>query len=263
MRLGDYQERVLNRVRAGAYVPFRWAPLELSPDLTIFVAEDALLIEDADAFILAQEDLKDAGFPPLKGEVIPFRASVTAQTAQAICDHLGVLLPTDRILDQLEQVAVIRNKPSLQPADAKKRREELLSPYMDDVASMLLHSLEVDAAAGPGLMLNPGKHWFINYLLSIRAKESAFNKGWWAEDAVYTSWRTHKKLWQTGEYDYIPGKECPHNFKHVDYSQVFQPMRGECLLRGSQTALAPLLEDPKISSILTYYQPMPWRHPWL
>jgi hypothetical protein len=244
MMLSDYQAQALQLIRERRFVEPSWQPLKLSEALTVFITGDALKLVDPD---VSEE---------------PFRVCLDARTAQAACDICGWLLLTDRLIDEVYIQAHRRVTPTIQPPDQVSRVAQGYSPNMGDVEAMLRHSRDVDdkVAGYPGLVLNVGKHWFINSLLAGRAKGAAFNKGWYDKSAPFTG-QIGERMWQTGVYDAAPGTMPPHNWYHVDYSQVFRPVHQWALLNGAWVQLAPLLEDDRYVELLTYQEAMEWRYP--
>ena len=84
------------------------------------------------------------------------RVAVTAATAQRIADALGVLLPTDRIVDLAYAQADVRLHPHIQ------------NPVTAAVSGMLAHhaAIEAERAGREGLISTIGKDWILGNEMS-------------------------------------------------------------------------------------------------
>lgn len=207
--LAEREERIVQAVRSGFYQPIEWQPMEverMGHRGKIWVARDALRI----------------GEP---GDSV--RVNVSARTAQRIADMVGASLPTTFVLDEVQRRFQASVPPQIQPPDRRTREDRGMSPWMDDLGAMRLHSAQVDQAIArlsvpPYIVCNVGKHWVITSRLA-NTRGMAANYGWYTPSAPYVS-TSGIKLWQS--------LGTRHNDRHVDYSQVLQLVRGTMEVDG-------------------------------
>jgi hypothetical protein len=227
---GQERERaILDAVRNGAQVPPKWAAIFAEKDdhaLVVYVMSDALRI----------------GTPQDS-----FRINASARTAQQIADVTGCLLPTTRLCDLIWEQAAVRIAPSIGGAGAD----------MADTARMLAHSASVERLiqGRPGLVENVGKNWVLTNKL-VGHPGRAANYGWFDTSAPYSSGPNgHGKhrLWQP--------LGLAHDLNHVDYSQTVRLVHPRCLLDGRVAAIANVLRDARLASLLSDEGPLPVRQP--
>jgi hypothetical protein len=242
--LPEREQVTLAAVRAGAFMPITWCPVDIpNVGARLWVASDALAV----------------GVP---GDYL--RVNVSARTQQLIADELGVTLPTSRIADLIHIRAQVKIPACTQPADPTDRATKMhaecaLPPYldfksvqlhpMDSAAAGCYHSARVqaqlEAALGMCLKGQPdelcstcGKHWG----LSNKCTPSvAANVGWYDTRAPSVS--------PCGLHLYQP-MSTRHNPDHDDYSQT-------------DTAIYPIVQTSDGPVLLAEIQQDPARCKWV
>ena len=167
------------------------------------------------------------------------RVDVTPTSAQQICDCLGTLLPTTKILDMTYEQKVIELPPYTSTADA----------HMADTSRMVWHSQKIDTgkAGRTGLICNVGKHWmFTNTLLQHPGKSA--NYGWYDPSAPNLSATNKYKMWQCLSW--------AHNLLHVDYSQILLVIGSEMIVDGHPVSTWEVLKDPDRCAMISYEGPL-------
>jgi len=213
----EREERIIQAVLAGLYLPLVWVELRLrsgADACSFFVLDDALRL----------------GVP---GDC--FRINVTALGQQRIADALGASLPTAELVEAAYDQG-IKLTPSPQPPDAQ----------MAFTSRMLQHSRAVDqkVAGRSGLVAgNAGKHWVLHehlHGLVVSGAQGACNFGWFK-----SSVRPYQPIQSLG---------FAHNVAHVDYSQVCWLVRSDVVLNGVPTTLDAVLSHPTLHRLASATQ---------
>ncbi len=259
---------MLDAVRRGQTLPIVWAPLDTRCNGhlgTIWVATDTLRF-----------GAPGPNADPGNWDWV--RLAVTADTAQRIADQLGVLMPTDRILDLAYAQADVRLTPHIQ------------SPVTATTAAMLEHHRQIEAerAGREGLLSTVGKDWILGpELFPPRpgvppahplGVDGAINYGWHVPTtpenlAAVAYHQGHPREPYGGPYMGQPGvilwqtKGFRHNRRHVDYSQwvprfVHPQMlvdgrweRGR-LVGGRWIPTAEVMMSPELWGLVSYEGPL-------
>jgi hypothetical protein len=180
------------------------------------VAQDALLIYSPDA--------------PDQ----PWRASVSATSAQRICDDKGWTLLTSLMVDDVHRASASAFVPIT-------RVGKTITALADPKA----YSAAVDArvAHTPGRPTSSvGKDWILDRNIT---GDTAVNYGWHDVGAPYRS-VSGLALWQS------VGRR--HNRWHIDASQVLRPAQQTCLVEADgvcrQATIAEVLQGPASGALL-------------
>lgn len=216
------ESAIIEVVRAGHYLPIEWVEVEVNrmgQTGKFWVARDAL----------ALGELGDA-----------VRVNVTAATAQRLADMLNATMPTTFLLDTVKQRFGDVVYPCIQAPDSASRVRQGLSPSMSDTLAMVTHSQRVDEAIKKKplqkVVCNVGKHWVLTNFLASKPEHTAANYGWFSVSAPYVS-ASGQRMWQT--------LGTKHNDQHVDYSQVFQPVRAMVEANGKLLSFLEVAEHPE------------------
>jgi len=211
------EEMILHAIEEGQHDPIVWTPVGVGLEEGV----EVLLNVSSDALMLDG-----------------VRVNVTMTTMQKIVDVLGHAFPTSKISDLIRQHADALIGACTQTPDAK----------MAYTSRMIQHSRAVDAklAGNSGLACTIGKDWVLSNKL-VNAPDKSANYGWHDPAAKYTS-PGGLKLWQN--------LGLAHDRWHVDYSQVVRLISRNCLLNGEPRDLMELLQDPKLSKLLSYEGPL-------
>ncbi len=221
-RGSEREAAILQAVANGHCLPIEWRPVTVERhghQARFWIAQDALRVGDEDDSV---------------------RVNVTAMTAQRLADRLGASLPTTLMLDEVARQYTVQAEPCIQPPGRDSRLKAGLSPHMDDLGAMVLHSHRVDKvvkalAKPPFVICNVGKHWVLSNRLTSKPNAAA-NYGWYSKSAPYLS-ASGMRMWQT--------LGTAHNTSHTDYSQIFQPVRNVVELDGVVLPLAEVLAHPE------------------
>lgn len=225
----EREQAILEAVRDGLALPTEWCDVPTSH------GEHAGMLR-------VGADVLRVGEP---GDFV--RVSLSARTAQRVCDLCGWTLPTTRICDLLWKAAR-KVEPALQPATGSERLLRGYSADMSDTEAMARHSEDVTRLAGPepGLFENAGKHWVLSNSLLKRAGRAA-NYGWFTATAPYFG-PGGLPMWQTlGLF---------HNLDHVDYSQTLRPVTEYMLVDGEKRPVREVASDPELWRLVSHEGPL-------
>jgi hypothetical protein len=195
----------LAAVRAGQHAPLEWAPLVLSPLITIEVTCDALMVDG-------------------------IRRATTPQTAQHLCDELGCALWTPLISDRAWKAAEVRILPQTQPikyqgahacSDCGQRTdspwercldcgERWHSAMVESAVSAALRSRQVAPLDRSPLVAPTGKQWVLDASMFAPGGPDCLLYGWQKSDG---------KPWQN------LSSAHPLATAHVDYSMLWRAWR--------------------------------------
>lgn len=225
----ERSERILAAVKAGRY-EHSWCPLELSDGqgtLRLMVSCDALKVDGV-------------------------RVNVDARTQQLIADHIGAVLLTPKLADEIY-------------ARAKKLAPKP-QPITSSTQAMIDHSARVDAEVtrvGGGLVADVGKDWVLAksiFSQTARAARKAANYGWHVPTQQYQGLRAERSV--TGGF-VIQGVGTAHDSSHSDYSQVARFVRRVGLFGELPVDLSLVYtgRDPG-TALVSHEGPLPdWRQP--
>lgn len=212
----DREDLILGWATGGQLLPITWVPIEMgSPERAVvfYASDDALKIGTPEDYC---------------------RFNITASGAQVLCDALGFLMQTTKTADIIHQKATVIIQPCTQKPDNQ----------MAYTFRMLQHSQAVDkAVAGrTGLISTVGKDWVLTNRLAGHPDRAA-NFGWHTPHGQYRS---------PGGLPVYQPLGTAHDRYHVDYSQVFRPLRDITLVDGSPWPLKNVLTDPELAPMVSY-----------
>jgi hypothetical protein len=252
------EEQVIDAVRRGISLPISWVPVKTQiPGHTavVYVASDTLRFGEG-----------GPNTDPDNWDWV--RIAVTADTAQSIADQLGVLMPTDKILDLAHAQADVRLTPHFQ------------DPVTATTGAMLKHhaAIEGERAGRDGLLSTLGKDWILgNELFPPRpgalpphhfGYDGAINYGWHIdatpEDlAAIAHHQRYPREPYSGPYMGQPGialwqtKGYRHNRGHVDYSQwVPRFVHPWMEVNAERRRTADVMQSPTLSGLVSYEGPL-------
>lgn len=229
-------------------VPVEWSAIRCTSGDRVgilYVTSDAMMIRS----IWHSTEICDCGkhqgvlyIPESDDEIadsMPIRVDVTPTSAQQICDCLGTLLPTTKILDMTFEQSVIALPPYTSTADK----------YMADTLRMVWHSQKIDAGkkGRTGLTCNVGKHWMFTNTLQLHPGMAA-NYGWYDNSAPNRSATGKYKMWQCLSW--------AHNLQHVDYSQILVVIGSQMIVDGMPVNTWDVLKSKEDFSFLSYEGPL-------
>jgi hypothetical protein len=251
-------EKVVDAVRRGSSLPISWAPVK-----TQIPGYKALVYVAFDTTRFG-EDGPNAD--PDNWDWV--RIAVMPTTAQRIADQLGVLMPTDKILDLAHAQADVRLTPHFQ------------DPATATTAAMLKHhaAIEAQRAGRGGLLSSIGKDWILgNELFPPRpgalpphpfGYDGAINYGWHIdatpEDlAAIAHHLSYPREQYSGPYMGQPGivlwqtRGYRHNRGHVDYSQWIPRFVHPWMeVNGERMRTADVMQSPTLSGLVSYEGPL-------
>lgn len=205
--LADRSRYILDCVKAGDY-HLEWYPLQVTPDLTVFVSSDALKIHGV-------------------------RVNVSAYLQQQIADHLGALLPTTEIADL---IYVLGDR--ISPTTLSISRS---------VASMRKHSEGVDAKLSAltsprkGLASNTGKHWVLDNNLLLLKPRFVLNYGWHLPPGARGDLVPSLRKVDGVPLRLIQSRGSHHDDSHTDYSQTATFVGRICQWKGESVFIEDIL----------------------
>ena len=252
------EQLVLDALRRGIALPIEWKPVRSEikgHQATIYVAPDTLRF----------------GVPGPNANPDDWdwvRLAVTPTTAQRIADQLGVLMPTDKILDLVHAQADVRLTPHFQ------------DPVTATTGTMLTHhaAIEAERAGRDGLLSTLGKDWILgNELFPPRpgalpphrfGYDGAINYGWHIDAtpenlAAIAHHQSYPREPYGGPYMGQPGivlwqtKGYRHNRGHVDDSQwVPRFVHPWMEVDGERRRTADVMQSPTLSGLVSYEGPL-------
>jgi hypothetical protein len=252
------EEQVIDAVRRGISLPISWVPVKTQiPGHTavVYVASDTLRFGEP-----------GPNADPVNWDWV--RIAVTAATAQRIADQLGVLMPTDKILDLAHAQADVRLTAHIQ------------NPVTATTEAMLKHhaAIEAERAGRHGLLSTIGKDWILgNELFPPRpgappphrfGYDGAINYGWHldATPADLAAIVHHQSCPQepySGPYMGQPGivlwqtRGYRHDRGHVDYSQWIPRFVHPWMeVDGERRPTAEVMQSPTLSGLVSYEGPL-------
>lgn len=207
-------------------MPIRWVGVSVSYNDhkgVFVVAEDALSLGEPDDF---------------------FRCNFTYAASQHICDALGLVLPTSKMVDLVYSQAENVCEPRIQAPSAA----------MSSTNAMVKHSSDINRlldGKGSGLTCNVGKWWVISKE-AFALPSRAVNYGWFSNSSPYRSANGLRHVWQP--------VSTAHNFYHRDYSQVLVPVWKEMLVDGVVVPIEYVISNPELCRMISYDGPLSSMH---
>jgi serpin B len=248
---------VLDAVRRGIAQPITWAPVKTQiPGHTgvVYVATDTLRFGvpgPTSTSLVAPADRREwAGEP---GDWNWVRIAVTADTAQKIADQLGVLLPTDKILDLAHAQADVHLTPHVQ-MNVTATTEGMLQHHV---------AIEAERAGREGLISTIGKDWILGNELCPPpwGGPPAHPLGY--DGAINYGWHTDQAPTRNGPYVAQPGivvwqsRGLRHNRGHVDYSQWVPRFVAPWMeVDGQRVSTADVMQSKELAGLVSYEGPL-------
>lgn len=188
------------------------------------------------------------------------RVNVSTASAQAICDALGLQMPTAKMADIVRRNVEVWVPP--QNYTVTKRGVEVAKDEfvpMSSVAAMFGHDANVTKGVNGrfGIVCNPGKLWLIGSTLGPVHPQGGWlclNYGWYLDTAPSLSATGGYRMWQP--------VSSHHNDSHVDYSQVFWAVHPMMIVDGQVMPVADVLRNPELAPLISHEGALPFaRHP--
>jgi hypothetical protein len=213
------EAEILAAVKDGS-ARIRWGTIESAwkdHTATLFVMRDALAVGTDDDFV---------------------RVPVRCDTAQAIADHLGALLPTPHVADMIYDAADVKLAPMPQNTWVKDNTMGQTSRVLEYHA-LVQRGLDAAGAQAGHLLANMGKHWVItNRLWEPGRKGFAANYGW------HRGPTSADALWQP--------VEVGHGFAiWVDYSQLLQLVGPVMIVDGETMSTVDVMQSPDLYGLVS------------
>jgi len=246
-------------IQAGYYIQPAFQPLVLSSGghtVKVWVATDALQL----------------------GEVgDSFRPMASALLAQRVADHLGLYLPTAKIVRaayQDAQATGILVAPKTQPASSADRITQGYSPSMNDRDAMVRHSWEVskavqyapggaNATGGTPRIYSSGKNWVVDKKLASKPGAGC-NHGWYTSSAPYRDAKG-VSLWQDRGCAHNAGTDLERDPGHYDYSQTLSELVYPWVQVDERDwrDWAEVLKNPSLAGVVNDDGPLPTARPYV
>jgi hypothetical protein len=176
------EEQVLSAIADGLLLPIAWAPVETTDGKghrgIVYVSSDGLRFGEP-----------GPNASPADWDWV--RIALTAQGAQRVADALGVLVPTDKIVDLAHAQANVRLTPHIQPV-VTATLEGILQAHRD---------IEAERAGREGLISTIGKDWVLSNDLFPDAQGRIAHR-FGRDGAVNYGW--HTKGLATKDGPYVP-----------------------------------------------------------
>lgn len=202
----EREEILLSLIKDNKYDPILWKQITFKQNskcCSFYVANDALKIDG-------------------------IRINTTHKLAQLITDALGLIMPTDKIVDLIHLNCGVKITPCMQPDSVK-------NGTMSYHSRTVRHSKEIDAKLKgkdtTAIISTVGKHWITHNRL-LEKKNWAINYGWHADNAPSIS---------PGKLKLLQSAGGAHNFSHLDYSQIYVPIHPIIYIDGNERNLYDVL----------------------
>jgi len=214
---------LLDLIKNKKYDRILWKEILLNnkgKDYSLFVGNDALKIDNV-------------------------RITVSHQLAQMITDCLGLIMPTDKIVDIIHEKSEVKITPCIQSDSVK-------NGTMSFFTNTVRHSNEIDKKLvgkdTTALISTVGKYWITSNKL-LEKPNLGVNYGWHSSGTPYKS-VNGMSIWQP--------KASAHNHLHFDYSQVYVPIHPIVFVNGKEESLFDLI---LVDNTFSYEKLKITRHP--